>query len=69
MSLDVKPQTVEELRESVREQCHLEYEFNMMYEDPDFGNALCNLTSMDDVPALATVIIKDTVLAGVFQHT
>ncbi|KAL2092495.1 hypothetical protein ACEWY4_012293 [Coilia grayii] len=27
----------------------------MMYEDPDFGNALCNLDNMDDLPAAATV--------------
>ncbi|KAL2080249.1 hypothetical protein ACEWY4_024042 [Coilia grayii] len=55
LSLDVKPQTVQELKVIVQEHCHLQYEFNMMYEDPDFGNALCNLDNMDDLPAAATV--------------
>ncbi|XP_062400915.1 uncharacterized protein LOC134092137 [Sardina pilchardus] len=55
VALDVRPQTVEELKEIVRRHCNLQYEFNMMYEDPDFGNALCNLNNMDEVPAAATV--------------
>lgn len=55
LSLEKKPETVEELEVIVREHCHLQYSFSMMYEDP--GNALSCLDNMDDMPAVATVVV------------
>lgn len=35
VSLDGKPETVEELKIKVKEKCKLQDDFNLMYEDPD----------------------------------
>uniref|UniRef100_A0A3Q3EF81 Uncharacterized protein n=1 Tax=Kryptolebias marmoratus TaxID=37003 RepID=A0A3Q3EF81_KRYMA len=56
VSLDGKPETVEELKTKIKEKCKLQYDFSPMYEDPDFDNALCNLDDIGDLPAtIATV--------------
>ncbi|XP_048835194.1 uncharacterized protein LOC125710059 isoform X1 [Brienomyrus brachyistius] len=49
ISLDKKPDTLEELKIILRDKFNLEHDFNLMYEDPEFNNALCNL---DDIAAL-----------------
>lgn len=51
VSLDGKPETVEELKTKIKEKCKLQYDFSVMYEDPDFDNALCNLDDIGDLPA------------------
>lgn len=50
VSLDGKPETVEELYKIVKEKCKLKDDFSLMYEDPDFDNSLCNLDDVKDLP-------------------
>ncbi|XP_062849580.1 uncharacterized protein LOC134311859 [Trichomycterus rosablanca] len=50
VSLDRKPESVEELNMKIKEKCNLQYDFSVMYEDPDFDNALCNLDDIADLP-------------------
>lgn len=55
LTLDVKPHTVDDLKVIIREHCKLQEDFDLMFEDPDFHNAFCNLEVIDDLPAAATV--------------
>lgn len=54
VSLDKKPQTVEELKIRIKEKCKLPYDFHVMYEEPEFDNALCNLNDIGDLPDTRT---------------
>ncbi|KAG7481543.1 hypothetical protein MATL_G00068030 [Megalops atlanticus] len=56
VSLDGKPETVEELKTKIKEKCKLQYDFSVMYEDPDFDNALCNLDDIGDLPATRATV-------------
>ncbi|XP_035855753.1 uncharacterized protein LOC116041408 isoform X2 [Sander lucioperca] len=56
VSLDGKPETVEELKIKVKEKCKLQDDFNLMYEDPDFGYSLCNLDDIGDLPATKATV-------------
>lgn len=56
LSLDGKPQTVEELKTKIKEKCKLQYDFSLMYEDPDFDKALCNLDDIKDLPATRATV-------------
>lgn len=56
VSLDGKPETVEELKIKVKEKCKLQDDFNLMYEDPDFGYSLCNLNDIGDLPATKATV-------------
>lgn len=35
----------------IKEKCKLQYGFSVMYEVPDFDNALCSLADIGDLPA------------------
>ncbi|KAI5085193.1 hypothetical protein C0J45_23822, partial [Silurus meridionalis] len=50
VSLDGRPETVEELNIIVKEKCKLEDDFSLLYEDPDFDHSLCNLDDVQDLP-------------------
>lgn len=56
VSLDAKPGTVDELKIQIKEKCNLSFEFNVMYEDPEFDNALCNLDTIEDLPAARATV-------------
>lgn len=56
VSLDGKPETVEELKIKIKEKCKLQYDFSVMYEDPEFDNALCNLDDIGDLPATRATV-------------
>lgn len=58
VSLNGKPETLEELKTKIKEKCKLDYDFSVMSEDPDFDNAFCSLIDMGELPtARATVKI------------
>ena len=42
--------------EILRERLKLENDFSLQFEDPDFGNALCNLTLISELPAERAVL-------------
>ena len=50
------PESVNILIEILRERLELESDFSLQFEDPEFGNALCNLTSMSELPAERAVL-------------
>ncbi|XP_041832751.1 uncharacterized protein LOC121634278 isoform X2 [Melanotaenia boesemani] len=55
--LDGKPQTLDSLIEQLEVKLDLQYKFSLQYEDPDFNNALVNLTDIADLPDKATLKI------------
>lgn len=56
VSLDRKPEMLEELKTKIQEKCKLQHEFSVRYEDPDFDNALCNLDDVGDLPATRATV-------------
>lgn len=45
-----------QLIDILRERLELQGDFSLQFEDPDFGNALCNLTAMSELPAERAVL-------------
>ncbi|XP_029959722.1 sterile alpha motif domain-containing protein 3-like [Salarias fasciatus] len=50
VTLQTIPPSVDELRTTLRNMLGLRGNFILQFEDPDFGNELCNLTDMKDLP-------------------
>ena len=57
VTLDGKPSNVETLLSVLKLKLGLQCDFTLQYEDPLFGNALCNLTDMSDLPERPTIKI------------
>lgn len=56
VSQDGKPEMVEELKTKIKEKCKLQHDLSVMYEDPDFDNALCNLDDVGDLPGTRATV-------------
>lgn len=54
LTLNERPDSIEELKTEFKDKMSLQYDFRLQYEDPDFNNALCNLTEITDLPDRAT---------------
>ena len=50
------PESLEELHDGLREKLALEGEFCIQYEDPEFGDALCNLVDITELPSEKAVL-------------
>ncbi|KAL6455213.1 hypothetical protein MHYP_G00363470 [Metynnis hypsauchen] len=50
------PKSVDHLKTLLEEKLQLKKGFDLQFEDPDFGNALCNLYSIDELPAEKAVL-------------
>ncbi|KAL7393813.1 hypothetical protein ABVT39_026793 [Epinephelus coioides] len=50
------PESVGQLINVLKERLELEGDFSLQFEDPDFGNALCNLTAMSELPSERAVL-------------
>ncbi|KAJ8352112.1 hypothetical protein SKAU_G00235880 [Synaphobranchus kaupii] len=57
ITLHGKPQTLDSLVDQLEEKLGLQYKFSLQYEDPDFNNALVNLTDIADLPDKPTLKI------------
>lgn len=57
LTLNKRPQSIEEFKVQLMDKLSLQYDFKLQYEDQDFNNALCNLTEITDLPERATVKI------------
>ncbi|XP_062374795.1 plexin-C1-like [Sardina pilchardus] len=57
VTLSNKPVSVQELIHQLEKSLRLEYAFSLQYEDPDFSNALCNLTDIRALPERPTLKI------------
>ncbi|XP_042580921.1 uncharacterized protein LOC109047373 isoform X2 [Cyprinus carpio] len=57
MTLSTRPSTVEELITVIKEKFRprLDFDFNLQYEDPDFGGQLCFLTDISELPEKAVL--------------
>lgn len=55
VTLEQRPDSVEELKNKLKDKLQLQYDFQLQYEDPDFNNAPCNLTEIQDLPQKATL--------------
>ncbi len=62
LTLNERPDSIEELKTQLRDKLSLQYDFKLQYEDPDFNNALCNLTQITDLPERATLKVIPLVL-------
>jgi len=50
-----KPQSVDELAVELKRQLDIDYSFVILYQDPDFDNQLCTLSTMDELQQFCTV--------------
>lgn len=57
ITLPEKPDDIDTLIKLLEERLELKYKFTIQYEDPDFNNALYNLTDISDLPEKATLKI------------
>uniref|UniRef100_A0A8D0CNF9 Uncharacterized protein n=1 Tax=Sander lucioperca TaxID=283035 RepID=A0A8D0CNF9_SANLU len=56
VQLTKTPESVDELKNVLREKLELDGEFAVQYEDPDFGNAVCNLMDIAEFPPEKAVL-------------
>jgi len=49
IQLSAVPESVDQLIGVLKERLDLQGDFTVQFEDPDFGNALCNLTAMSEL--------------------
>lgn len=57
LMLSKRPDSIEDLKDQLKNQLSLQYDFKLQYEDEDFNNALCSLTEIGDLPEKATLKI------------
>lgn len=57
MTMMPRPNTVDELINWFKKSAEPDYNFALHYEDPEFNNALCNLTDISDLPEKSTIRI------------
>uniref|UniRef100_A0A8C1PQT6 Sterile alpha motif domain-containing protein 3-like n=1 Tax=Cyprinus carpio TaxID=7962 RepID=A0A8C1PQT6_CYPCA len=50
------PASVDDLQAELKSKLQLQGEFLLQYEDPDFGNELCNLSDISELPAEKAVL-------------
>ncbi|XP_031176782.1 uncharacterized protein LOC116065420 [Sander lucioperca] len=56
VQLTKTPESLDELKNVLREKLELDGEFAVQYEDPDFGNAVCNLMDIAELPPEKAVL-------------
>uniref|UniRef100_UPI000D309004 uncharacterized protein LOC112429853 n=1 Tax=Maylandia zebra TaxID=106582 RepID=UPI000D309004 len=56
IQLSTVPESVKQLQDELQAKLGLEGDFAIQYEDPDFGNALCNLMDIKELPAGRAVL-------------
>ncbi|CAI5697346.1 unnamed protein product [Oreochromis niloticus] len=56
IQLSTVPESVKQLQDELQAKLGLEGDFAIQYEDPDFGNTLCNLMDINELPAGRAVL-------------
>lgn len=61
-----RPNNLEELISELKKRLSLQYDFMLLYEDPEFNYAVCNLTDMNDLPDRPTlkIVSLDNVISS-----
>lgn len=57
MTLTSRPQSVEDLKTMIKQKCEIDFDFSLLYEDPDFNRQLCSLVDIEELPKKAVVKI------------
>lgn len=57
MMMTPGPNTVDDLINWLKRSVQPDYNFSLQYVDPEFNNALCNLTNISDLPEKPTIQI------------
>lgn len=57
MTMTTRPDTLEDLIGWRKGALQENYNFALQYEDPEFDNALCNLTDLTELPEKPTIKI------------
>lgn len=50
------PESMADLIDVIKERLDLQEDFSLQFEDPEFGNSMCNLTTMSELPAEHAVL-------------
>uniref|UniRef100_A0A3B1JRT8 PB1 domain-containing protein n=1 Tax=Astyanax mexicanus TaxID=7994 RepID=A0A3B1JRT8_ASTMX len=53
LTLSSRPESVDELKNTIREKFQLDFDFNLSYQDPDFDGQLCSLVDIEELPQKA----------------
>ncbi|XP_073712383.1 uncharacterized protein [Misgurnus anguillicaudatus] len=56
VQLPQRPDSVDNLKAELKSKLEIQEDFFIQYEDPDFGNELCNLTDISELPAERAVL-------------
>lgn len=56
VQLSQLPDSVDSLKAELKSKLEIQEDFFLQYEDPDFGNELCNLTDISELPAERAVL-------------
>lgn len=55
LTLFSRPESVDQLKDIIKEKLKLDYDFSLFYEDPDFDRQLCSLLDIEELPQKAVV--------------
>ncbi|XP_030606898.1 sterile alpha motif domain-containing protein 3-like isoform X2 [Archocentrus centrarchus] len=55
LTLISRPESVDELKDIIKERLNLDCDFSLLYEDPDFDRQLCSLVDIEELPQKAVV--------------
>ncbi|XP_059195792.1 uncharacterized protein LOC131976674 [Centropristis striata] len=55
MTLSSPPESVDELKTTIKEKFKLDFDFSLSYQDPDFDGQLCSLVDIDELPQKAVL--------------
>lgn len=58
MTMMPRPNTVDELINWFKKSAEPDYNFALQYEDPEFNNALCNLTDIPSELSLSLILAQ-----------
>ena len=66
MTLTSRPESVDELKTTMKEKFKLDFDFSLSYEDPDFNGQLASLLDIEELPqkAVLKVIRSDSVASA-----
>ncbi|XP_070399908.1 uncharacterized protein [Nothobranchius furzeri] len=61
MTMTTRPETLQDLVDWLKDGLQANYGFSLQYQEPEFDNALCNLTDVSELPEKPTIKIIPTI--------
>lgn len=68
VTLELVPESVNDLCEALCTSLGLQGSFILQFEDPDFGNELCDLTDIKDLPTDRATLCSHFLIQFLTQH-